>query len=196
MASSNLIQLTQSPAALAPAAISALIDPLSGVTISDLVIAPQPGGTVIITPTQAAYADPTWAYYGHAIAAFQPLDLSNVFGGIDLRLTPPSIPGRTGDIATLLAEIFDVLLTPSDVVDISLPVILGGGTPFILQASPSSVMWKGQLAVTLFPTTVATTNLTDLILTAALNGLTPPSLADMVTTPVVNGLTLAQLQGV
>ena len=196
---SDLTQLTQTPADLAPAAVAALINSSSGVSIDDLVIDIQPNGQVIITPTQAAYADPSWMYYGHAVATYQQNDLANVFGGIpDLALVPPNVPGTSGDIATLLAEIFDVLLMPSDVVDVPLPALTGGGTLFVLQASPTSQMWKGELSVTLFPTTVETTDLGELILSNVLQGLNPPepaSLQDMITTQIIDALTLQQLSG-
>jgi hypothetical protein len=197
MTSSDLTQLTENPASLAPAAVEALISTSSGVDLDDLVLDIQPGGKVIITPTTQAYANPSWPYYGHAIATFQQLDLGNVFGNFEIKLAISQLPARSGDVATLLAEIFDVLLAPSDVVDMPLPTILGGGTPFILQASPSSVMWTGQREVVLFPTTVVTTDLTELILNTDLGGLNPPEPAEnfVVTNPVLTtGLTLAQLQ--
>jgi hypothetical protein len=195
--SSDLSELTQSPADLAPAAVTALIKPSSNVSIDDLVLDIQPGGKVIITPTSLAYSNPSWPYYGHAVATFQQADLGNAFGNFEIKLAILQLPARSGDVATLLARIFDVLLSPSDVVDVPLPTILGGGTPFTLQASPNSLMWKGQREVVLFPTTVVTTDLTELILNTDLDGLTPPQPAQsfVITNPVLtDGLTLSQLQ--
>lgn len=199
MTSSNITQLTQSPAQLAPAAVQPLIKPSSGVSMDDLVISPEAGGQVVITPTQAAYSDPNWRYYGHVVATFNQLDMANVFGDFELRLCIPQIPARSGAVADMLAQIFDVLLTSADVVDTLLPTILGGGTPFVLQASPNSSMWKGQRTVILFPTTVETTDLEELVLVTDLGGLIPPladgTLSELVTDPVMPGLTLAQLNG-
>jgi hypothetical protein len=199
MTSSNITQLTLSPAQLAPAAVAPLIKSSSGVTMNDLVLSPEAGGQVVITPTQAAYSDPNWRYYGHVIATFAQCDLGNVFGDFELRLCIPQVPARSGDVADMLAQIFDVLLVPADVVDVLLPPVLGGGTTFVLQASPNSSMWKGQRTVILFPTTIETTDLEELVLNTDLPGLIPPladgTLAELATDTVMPGLTLGQLNG-
>jgi hypothetical protein len=193
----DLEYLTTAPSDLVTDAVAALINPSSNVVIGDLVLSIQPGGQVIITPTTAAYANPSWPYYGHAVATYALVDLASVFEGIDLNLTISQLPARSGDVATLLNSIFDILLTPADVVDVPLPTILGGGSLFTLQASPSSQMWKGSVQMKLWPTSVATTDLTDWIINTDLPGLNPPVPASsfVVTNPVVTGgLTLAQLQ--
>jgi hypothetical protein len=194
---SDLEYLTIAPGALAADAVAELIIPSTNVTIDELVCQPVAGGQVVITPTTLAYANPAWPYYGHAIAKYDLLDMGNTFDGIDLNLTIEQIPARSGAVATLLNTIFDVLMTPADVVDVPLPTILGGGTPFVLQASPNSLMWKGSVSVRLWPTSVATTDLTDLIINTTLSGLNPPVSTGgfTITDPVItDGLTLAQLQ--
>lgn len=193
----DLEYLTIAPGELAATSVAKLIIPSTNVTIDELVCQPVAGGQVVITPTTLAYANPAWPYYGHAIATYNLLDLADTFEGIDLNLAIQQVPARSGAVATLLNSIFDVLLTPADVVDVALPTILGGGTPFVLQASPNSLMWKGSVSVRLWPTSVATTDLTDLILNTQLSGLNPPAAHAQftITNPVVeNGLTLAQLQ--
>lgn len=199
MTSPNLTQLTQSPQELAPDDIEAFINPNSGVEMSDLVIDYQPGGKIIITPTQSSFADPNWRYYGHAVATFSQLDLGVVFGDFPIHLCISQVPARSNAVADLFAQIFDVLLTADDVVDEPLPTVLGGGTTYVLKASPSSVMWKGQRTVTLFPTTIETTDLTDLVLETTLDGLHGPisatPLSALTPNQVVPGLTLRQLNG-
>lgn len=171
----DLQYLTIAPAALVHDAVAALINPAAQVTIDELVCQAVPGGQVVVTPTTLAYANPAWPYYGHAVATYALLDLGNTFDGIDLNLAIAQIPARSGDVATLLNSIFDVLLTPADVVDVPLPTILGGGTLFTLQAAASSLMWRGSVTVRLWPTAVLTTALEDWITTTQLDGLTPPT---------------------
>jgi hypothetical protein len=193
----DLEYLTTAPSDLVTDAVAALINPSSNVVIGDLVTSIQPGGQVIITPTTAAYANPEWPYYGHAVATYSLVDLASVFEGIDLNLTISQLPARSGDVANLLNSIFDILLTPADVVDVPLPTILGGGSLFTLQASPNSLMWKGSVEMKLWPTSVATTDLVDWIINTNLGGLNPPepTASFTIDNPVVtDGLTLAQLQ--
>lgn len=174
MSTAGISQLLELVPTLAPPAITALINPSEGVSITDLELTYTPG-SVIATPTLAAYSNPSWGYYGHVSFTYEQLDLGIVLGVFPLSLAILQLPSNSGVIAEMVASIFGIALTAEDVVAVSLPTIYGGGTKFILQASPNSLMWKGSRAITLYPSALpAADSLQTLITVTKLNGLVGP----------------------
>lgn len=149
--STNLANLAQTPAQLMSDAVGALLDPASGVSVSQLALTIPKAGQVLVVPAPNVLAQPSWPYYGHAIASFQPADLGAVLGPMDLKLVP-DVPSRSGDIANTLAAIFEIALSPSDVIDEPIPSITTNGQVYVLRASPSSTMWTGQVTIRLYQT--------------------------------------------
>lgn len=149
---STLDTLLQRPEALVAQLVPTLIDSASGVTIDDLVVTTPLRGQTIIVPSDTAYAKPGWSYYGHAVATYQALDFSDVFGNYELRLLV-SGPCNSTDLAVQLAAIFEVALTAADVIAFDIPVITPGMT-VVLRANPDSLMWTGQRTLRLYLETI------------------------------------------
>ncbi len=146
--STALDTLTQTPATLVPAALAGLILPASGVTPSDIQASILPGGKVVVTSSPSAIGSPGWMYYGHADATFTPMDLSLALGSFPLKLVLND-PAKASDVAALLATIFNIALSAADIIEESLSPITDG-MPYLLKASPLSVMWTGQREVLLY----------------------------------------------
>lgn len=143
----NLDDLQSRPETLWPAAVGEVLKPDGGVAPADLNAQFQPDATIILTPSFAASNRPDWRYYGHAVASYQPLNLTDVFGTQEIRLkVDPSV--RPRDIAAQLATIFQVNLTAADVLDEAITVT--PGMTYLLKANTASTMWRGFLKVRLF----------------------------------------------
>lgn len=127
--------------------------------LSDFVVAGAsilPNGDVrhMVTASPMKSADEGWPYQGAAAFRYHRLAFSDFFNGIDLRLKIPAdesglIDCFTHDIALLLSNIFDIVIAQSDYVNERI-----SGTPpvpYIFKASTTSVRWKGQVPVNLYP---------------------------------------------
>lgn len=145
----NLAALQMTPEAMLPTALAALLDPASGVSVSDLVATVSAPDTVQIVPTEMAYLRSDWLYYGHMEAQYDRLDMEDVFGTYDLRVML-DIPSLASDLATLLASIYQVRLTADDIVNEMIPTVEVNGQAYVLKASPTSTMWKGTRTVLLY----------------------------------------------
>jgi len=150
---SDLDTYKQRPEDLMSDAIAALINPSTGVTMSDLSLSIDNPGTVIVVPSSQTLTQPGWLYYGHAEARYSTIDFESLLGTFELRLMV-AMPATTMDIVTTLNQIFDLAITSDDVVNEIIPTLTQSGMTYLVKASPTSTMWRGQRAVKLYPVTL------------------------------------------
>lgn len=123
---------------------------VSGVSVSDLVIAPPEQGPGLkmhsgIYVAPHAYNNPDWPYYGETRLTYHALDLGDTFAGIPLAFQmPPTFSSR--DIASRLADIFHLHFAPDDFVQETVTLTEMEST-FRLRAAPSSTRWKGYVDI-------------------------------------------------
>lgn len=149
----NIAALLQSPEQLLPPAIADHLDAASGIEVADLIATVTAPEQVQVVPTAQAYMQSDWMYYGHVSTTYERLDLSDVFGDdYELRLML-DVPATSGDLAVLLASIYQVKLTAEDIINEMIPPVTENGQAYVLKAAPASLMWKGTRTVRLYFTT-------------------------------------------
>lgn len=150
---SDLDTYLQRPETLMTAAVTALIDPASNVTISELDLTVDKSGTILIVPDPSTLTQPGWLYYGHAKASYALIDFATLLGSYDIRMMV-TMPATTMDIVTIMNQMFNLSITSSDVVNEIIPALTQSGMTYLVKASPTSTMWTGQRAVRLYPVTL------------------------------------------
>lgn len=145
----NLDALLLRPEELLPGAIASQLDPSSGVDAGDLVGTVSAPEKVQIVPTELAYMQHDWKYYGHVAGTYERLDMSDVFGTYDLRVML-DVPATASDLAALLRSIYQVKLLAEDIINEPIPMVTENGQTYVLKAAPTSTMWKGVRTVRMY----------------------------------------------